>query len=119
MAKMKFKDEDAGNPNIKTWKEFGGSWQNYKKYLAENGALSPNLTVDGPDHAPVRKPPALKVPWHGKMWGHYTDEDKRNLAYHMAKLDRQRAENYRLFLVNHASAPKNLFNILNISFEGA
>lgn len=31
---------------LKTWAEFDPDWKGYKKYLFENGLLSPNLQVD-------------------------------------------------------------------------
>lgn len=103
----KFRDEKMPEGKIvKTFKEFGGSWENYCRYLVKNGE---------PDYSSknLPAPPAKRnvVPWYGKMWGEIDENMKQKIRVHIAELaiaqGKDRALDYCKFLYDKAGAPKD------------
>lgn len=107
-------DRDEGRPELKRFKEFGGTWPAYKRYLAKNGV---EVGDDAPDNQPLSRAASAVVPWNGKMWHQLEQKHLSALADHFRGLDPQRAENYRLFLIHHAGAPRDLFQQLGLALE--
>lgn len=56
-----------------------------------------------------RSSKAGSVPWHGKMWGQFTQEDKAALAKHLMTLGGERRRGYVLYLQTHCGVPKEAF----------
>lgn len=105
---MSFKDKSiavtGAKRGLKKFSDFGGSWGQYKIYLAANGALSPELEAP-PVHESKSAPKWGGVQWFGKAWESLTDDDKAALLKHIKAMDKTRALGYCKYLQSFCGYP--------------
>ena len=105
---MSFREEQTTpTPGLQSYQDFKGDWGAYKRYLAENGALSPNLDTYAASYA---KPNSKRtaVSWHGKAFGSLTEDDKRELWSHLkflANKDKIQCREYCKYLRSYCGYP--------------
>jgi hypothetical protein len=110
MAKFRGSQETTVS-GVQSFRDRGGSWEEYKKYLQSRVALA---VFDSLPNLPADKKSGKPVPWVGKDWSEMGATMQGMVIDHIgvlyAKFGRDQAIAYCKFMHDKAGAPSDLIN---------